>query len=184
MARPTPTRRAALADCARALHPPQEVSPGREAEKCLQMATSLEASEYAFAGMCSRKPPAETSSQTLFPCKSLEPTPGLEPGTPSLRALISCRRSTPRVVRSRSNPRNPPGRGGGRRPQTTAAQTPHRPAGGINTNWLVIGASPSRRRSMTQPQGRRVLHRGCSRRRTWARVLPANRGARASRRAD
>jgi len=101
------------------------------------------------------------------------------------RALISCRRSTPRVVRSRMNPRNPPGRGGGRRPQTTAAQIPNRPAGGINTNWLVIGASPSRRRcSMTQPQGRRVLHRGRSRRRTWAHVLPANRGARASRWAD
>jgi hypothetical protein len=54
-------------------------------------------------------------------CKSREPTPGLEPGTPSLRGLISCRRRTLRVARSRMVPRNLVDRGGGRRPQTAKA---------------------------------------------------------------
>jgi hypothetical protein len=47
-----------------------------------------------------------------------KPTPGLEPGTPSLRALIRCRRKSRRVARSRMNPRKRQSRDGRRRPAT------------------------------------------------------------------
>jgi integrase len=53
------------------------------------------------------------------PANPEEPTPGLEPGTPSLRALITSRLRTPAVAQGRIAPRNRHRRGGGRGPGTT-----------------------------------------------------------------
>jgi hypothetical protein len=50
-----------------------------------------------------------------------KPTPGLEPGTPSLRALITCRRESFVVVPSRINPRDHRNGAGDRRPPTATA---------------------------------------------------------------
>jgi hypothetical protein len=64
---------------------------GQEVEKCLQMGNSLnEALEHAFAGLCSKRTPAACGrSSIFFPANRAKPTPGLEPGTPSLRVKCS-----------------------------------------------------------------------------------------------
>jgi integrase len=59
-----------------------------------------------------QKPPRKKALQTE------RADAGLEPGTPSLRALIACRREARLVARSRTAPRNPRGHGGARRPRT------------------------------------------------------------------
>jgi hypothetical protein len=55
-----------------------------------------------------------------------EPTRGLEPRTPSLRALITCRLQSRRVAPSHMNPRSPPGHGVPRRSPGTCDQSPAR----------------------------------------------------------
>jgi hypothetical protein len=88
VARPTPTRRAALADCARALHPPQEVSPGLEAEKCLQMELlHWKRRDTHLQGCVPEGRPQRHRAKRFSPANRLEPTPGFEPRTPSLRAI-------------------------------------------------------------------------------------------------
>jgi hypothetical protein len=51
--------------------------------------------EHAFKGLVPKGPPAETARQALFPANSKKPTPGLEPGTPSLRVMGSCLLESP-----------------------------------------------------------------------------------------
>jgi hypothetical protein len=71
-----------------------------------------------------RSVPEEPNTLPLWrdkePAHPREPTPGLEPGTPSLRALITCRPRSCRVAKSRINPRSPPGHGDDRRPATAS----------------------------------------------------------------
>ncbi len=84
--------RVASPDCARALHLPQEVSSVPKAVRSPANDVSpRERLEHAFAGMCSRRAnPQRHRATRFFPAKRLKPTPGLEPGTPSLRVMDRC----------------------------------------------------------------------------------------------
>jgi hypothetical protein len=68
MARPTPTERAALADCVEPFIHRKKSLPGLRQKMPANGTTSLEASEYAFAGMCSRRAgPQRRQAARYFP---------------------------------------------------------------------------------------------------------------------
>ena len=85
--RPTPTRGRRWPTSQEPFFHRKKSLPCLRAEKCLQMRNSLnEALEHACAGMCSKRTPVTDVKPSTFPLQiEGKPTPGLEPGTPSLR---------------------------------------------------------------------------------------------------
>jgi hypothetical protein len=60
--------------------------PGLAAAKSLQMGIFYEKDWNTHLQGCVPESPARSGGEaSSFPCKSTKPTPGLEPGTPSLR---------------------------------------------------------------------------------------------------
>jgi hypothetical protein len=88
-----------------------------------------------------------------------KPTPGLEPGTPSLRALIACRGRAGAVARSRIAPRNRHRRRGGLRPGTAETWTPRRPRTGSSFAAPRLGR-PGAPRSVGASAGSGRHHAG------------------------